>query len=106
MRRSGELPWLQPDGKSQVTVEYDGGRPVRIDTIVVSNQHSPDVSQSEIRERIIERFPAGDHPGSEQPEEGGPKKAYRVLLEAVSLTGRITLPLRSRHPSSGSITSI
>ena len=53
-RKSGALPWLQPDGKSQVTVEYVDDKPVRIDTIVVSNQHSPDVDNEEIRRAIIE----------------------------------------------------
>jgi len=52
-RKSGELGWLQPDGKSQVTVEYIDGKPVRIDTIVVSNQHSPDVDNDTIRNAII-----------------------------------------------------
>jgi S-adenosylmethionine synthetase len=55
-RKSGEILWLQPDGKSQVTVEYRDDKPVRIDTIVISNQHSPDVSQEEIRKTIIERI--------------------------------------------------
>ncbi len=55
LRRSGEVAWLQPDGKSQVTVEYVDGKPKRIDTIVVSNQHSPDVSNEEIRKTIIEK---------------------------------------------------
>jgi S-adenosylmethionine synthetase len=55
LRKSGELEWLQPDGKSQVTVEYQNAKPVRIDTIVISNQHSPDVSQDEIRKEIIEK---------------------------------------------------
>ena len=55
MRKSGELAWLQPDGKSQVTVEYVDNKPVRIDTIVVSNQHSPSVSQEEIRLAVIEK---------------------------------------------------
>jgi S-adenosylmethionine synthetase len=54
LRKSGKLAWLRPDGKSQVTVEYVGGKPVRVDTIVVSNQHSPDISQKEIREQVIE----------------------------------------------------
>jgi S-adenosylmethionine synthetase len=54
-RRSGEIPWLQPDGKSQVTVEYVNGKPTRIHTIVVSNQHSASVSNEEIRETIIEK---------------------------------------------------
>ena len=41
-RFAKEVPWLRPDSKSQVTVEFDGGRPVRIDTVVVSTQHSPE----------------------------------------------------------------
>jgi S-adenosylmethionine synthetase len=55
LRKSGEVPWLQPDGKSQVTVEYVDGKPVRVDTVVVSNQHSESVSNEVIRETIIEK---------------------------------------------------
>jgi S-adenosylmethionine synthetase len=55
VRKSGELPWVRPDGKSQVTVEYDGDEIVRVDTILISTQHDPDVSQEEIRKEIIER---------------------------------------------------
>jgi S-adenosylmethionine synthetase len=55
VRKNGKLPWLRPDGKSQVTVEYEGDRPVRIDTVVLSTQHSPDAGQEQIREEIIER---------------------------------------------------
>lgn len=55
VRKSGALPWLRPDGKSQVSVEYHYGRPVRVDTVVISTQHSPDVSLEEIREGIIEQ---------------------------------------------------
>ncbi|MCX5772984.1 MAG: methionine adenosyltransferase, partial [Candidatus Hydrogenedentes bacterium] len=54
LRKSGELDWLMPDGKSQVTVEYVDGKPYRIDTIVISNQHSPRISQQDIRKLIIE----------------------------------------------------
>lgn len=53
-REQGEVDWLRPDSKSQVTVEYDGQKPVRIDTVVVSTQHSPDVGHEEIREFVIE----------------------------------------------------
>ncbi len=53
-RKSGELPWLRPDAKSQVTVEYAFGKPKRIDTIVISTQHAPEISQEEIRAAIIE----------------------------------------------------
>jgi S-adenosylmethionine synthetase len=55
-RRGGDVSWLRPDSKSQVTVEYDGNRAVRIDTVVVSSQHGPDVSNSEIRNYIIEKI--------------------------------------------------
>ncbi|HUL73931.1 MAG TPA: methionine adenosyltransferase [Vicinamibacterales bacterium] len=54
-RRAGVLDYLRPDGKSQVTVEYEGTRPVRIDAIVLSTQHSPTVTQDTIREDLIER---------------------------------------------------
>lgn len=52
-RFAKDVSWLRPDSKSQVTVEYEGYNPVRIDTVVVSTQHSPDVSQSEIRDYVI-----------------------------------------------------
>jgi S-adenosylmethionine synthetase len=55
-REKGEVDWLRPDSKSQVTVEYDDLKPVRIDTVVVSTQHSPDVTQKEIREYVIEKI--------------------------------------------------
>ncbi|HEY5996869.1 MAG TPA: methionine adenosyltransferase [Candidatus Deferrimicrobiaceae bacterium] len=53
-RKSGAIPFLRPDGKSQVTVEFEDGRPVRIDTIVVSTQHSPDVEPEQIRTAVID----------------------------------------------------
>jgi S-adenosylmethionine synthetase len=54
VRKENTLPWLRPDGKSQVTVEYSFGKPKRVDTVLVSTQHSPDVSQEEIRQAVIE----------------------------------------------------
>ena len=54
VRKSGELSYLRPDGKTQVTVEYQGYTPVRIDTVVVSTQHDPDVSLEQIRQDILE----------------------------------------------------
>jgi S-adenosylmethionine synthetase len=54
VRKDGTLPWLRPDGKTQVTVEYRYGRPVRVDTVLVSTQHAPEVSQEEIRAAMIE----------------------------------------------------
>ncbi|HID75830.1 MAG TPA: methionine adenosyltransferase [Planctomycetaceae bacterium] len=55
LRRAGDVAWLRPDGKCQVTVEFDGPKPVRVDTVVVSTQHSPDVTNAEIRRYIVER---------------------------------------------------
>jgi S-adenosylmethionine synthetase len=54
VRRKGKLPWLRPDAKSQVTLVYEGNRPVAIDAIVLSTQHSPDVSQKTLREGVME----------------------------------------------------
>ena len=54
VRKSGQLPWLRPDGKSQVTVEYVDGRPSRIHTVVIAAQHNPDVDYDTIRDSIME----------------------------------------------------
>lgn len=54
VRKNGQLAYLRPDGKTQVTVEYIDGKPVRIDTIVISTQHAPDIIQKAIREDMIE----------------------------------------------------
>lgn len=55
LRKSGELPWLRPDAKTQVSVEYEGFTPIRVTAVVISTQHSPDVKHKEIRETLIER---------------------------------------------------
>jgi S-adenosylmethionine synthetase len=55
VRRKGIVPYLRPDGKSQVTIEYDDGRPVRVDTVVVSSQHAADVKHATIEKDIIEK---------------------------------------------------
>src|SRR5437588_1534028 len=55
VRRSDALPYLRPDGKSQVTVEYKDGRPSRIDAVVVSTQHAPEVTSEQLREEILEQ---------------------------------------------------
>ena len=52
LRKSGKIAWLRPDAKSQVTVEYEGHKPVRIDTVVISHQHDPEISHEEIEETI------------------------------------------------------
>jgi len=54
VRKDGTLEWLRPDGKSQVTVEYAFGKPKRIDTVLISTQHAPEISQEDIRKAIIE----------------------------------------------------
>jgi len=55
VRKSGKLGWVRPDGKAQVTVEYEHDRPVRVGTVVLSTQHSPDVSLEQIRRELIEK---------------------------------------------------
>ena len=64
VRKSGLLPYLRPDGKSQVTVEYEDGKPVRVDAVVISSQHSPDVSQeqlhADIKREVIEKVIPAD----------------------------------------------
>ena len=54
VRRSGVVPYLRPDGKSQVTVEYKDGRPTRIDAAVISTQHAPEATSEQLREDILE----------------------------------------------------
>jgi S-adenosylmethionine synthetase len=54
LRKNGTLPWLRPDGKAQVTIEYEYGCPKRVDTVLVSTQHAPEISQADIRKAVIE----------------------------------------------------
>ena len=54
VRKDGTLPYLRPDGKTQVTVEYDGGKPVRVDTVVISTQHDPYVTLTQIKGDLLE----------------------------------------------------
>ncbi len=55
-RQTGQLPWLRPDSKSQVTVEYDGEKPLRVHTVVISTQHDPDVEHATIQREVIEKI--------------------------------------------------
>jgi len=55
VRKKKILPWVRPDGKSQVTVEYRDGKPVRVDTIVVSTQHSPDITSKKLEQEVLEK---------------------------------------------------
>jgi S-adenosylmethionine synthetase len=71
LRKSGELPYLRPDSKSQVTVLYEDGKPVHVDTVVISTQHSADVSQEQIRKDMIE-------------------KAIKAVIPAGMLSGNVT----------------
>ena len=56
LRKDGRLPWLRPDAKSQLTVKYVDGKPVAIDTVVVSTQHAPDIAYEQLREAVIEEI--------------------------------------------------
>jgi S-adenosylmethionine synthetase len=56
LRQTGVLPWLRPDAKSQVTVEYEGHKPVRVHTVVISTQHAPEVSYETIKSEVIEKI--------------------------------------------------
>ncbi len=68
-RKAGALPWLRPDGKSQVTVEYNHGKPVRVDTVLISTQHSPEVSHAEIEEGVMEHIISEVIPGELRDEK-------------------------------------
>jgi len=70
VRKSGKLPWLRPDGKSQVTVEYEGDRPKRVHTVVVSTQHAPTIGNEELRAEIVEHVikpVVGEYLAGEKP---------------------------------------
>lgn len=56
LRRNGTLAWLRPDAKSQVTFAYENGKPVRLDAVVLSTQHDPDISQAQLKEAVIEEI--------------------------------------------------
>ena len=56
VRKSGRLPWLRPDAKSQVTIQYDDNKPTRVEAVVLSTQHSPDVSYEDLKEGVMEEI--------------------------------------------------
>jgi len=56
LRKDGRLDWLRPDAKSQVTLRYENGVPVSVDTVVLSTQHAPEISQADLREAVIEEI--------------------------------------------------
>jgi len=56
VRKNGTLPWLRPDAKSQITFRYDNGKPVAIDAVVLSTQHSPDIEQKDLQEAVMEEI--------------------------------------------------
>ena len=56
LRKSGQLAWLRPDAKSQVTFAYENGKPVRLDAVVLSTQHNPEISQADLKEAVIEEI--------------------------------------------------
>lgn len=70
VRKNGDLAYLRPDGKSQVTVKYVDGKPVNVDTVVISTQHDPDVEQSKIRKDIIDHVIMPMIPENLLPKEG------------------------------------
>ncbi len=71
VRKEGTLPWLRPDGKSQVTIEYQYGKPVRVSNVLISTQHAPEVSHAEISESVIEHIINAVIPA--ELMDGGPK---------------------------------
>jgi S-adenosylmethionine synthetase len=83
IRKSGQLAYLRPDGKSQVTVEYDGDKPVRVDAVVISTQHDPDVSLDQIRKDVTEQIIDQIIPASLR--SGAPTRIY------VNPTGRFVI---------------
>jgi S-adenosylmethionine synthetase len=76
VRRSGELSYLRPDGKSQVTIEYEGDRPVRVDTVVLSSQHHADISHKQIESDLAEKVIEPVVP----KELKDPKRPYRNFI--------------------------
>jgi S-adenosylmethionine synthetase len=84
VRRGGVVPYLRPDGKTQVTIEYDGAKPVRLDTVVVSSQHAPDIDLRELLEPDVREHVVGPVLGGLDLDTGN----YRLL---VNPTGRFEI---------------
>ncbi len=87
VRRSGVVPYLRPDGKTQVTIEYEGDKPVRLDTVVVSTQHAPDIDLKELLAPDVGELVVA-------PERGRPRHRHQPPPPA----GEPDRPLRDRRP--------
>jgi S-adenosylmethionine synthetase len=83
LRRSGEIPWLRPDGKSQVAVEYVDGQPKAVKTVVLSTQHASDVENEEVREAVTQRVIA--------PVLGETGLDCSDLIQHINPTGRFVM---------------
>lgn len=80
VRRNRTLPYLRPDGKTQVTVRYENGRPTQIETILISTQHNPDVTQEKIKQDLIEKVIKPVIPANFLKVEGGELVHPRILV--------------------------
>jgi S-adenosylmethionine synthetase len=81
VRKNGTLPWLRPDGKTQVTVEYSYGAQARVDTVLVSTQHAPEISQEEIREAVIEHVISRDSRRASERRDEDLRQPDRALRD-------------------------
>ena len=99
LRHSGKIAWLRPDAKSQVTIEYEGNKPVRIDTVVISHQHSDDVEHEEIKKTIIDEIikPVLEPTGLLDDKTNFFSKFSRKSKFVIFLTGRFQSYKKEKH---------
>ena len=90
LRKSKEIAWLRPDAKSQVTIEYENGKPAHIDTVVISHQHNPDVGYDELKETIISKI---IKPVLEPTGLLDSKTKFFINPTALLLAGRSAIPV-------------
>ena len=113
LRKSKKIDWLRPDAKSQVTVEYEGDKPVRIDTVVISHQHDPEISYASLKEAIIEKIDIGGisliRAGAKNHKDVvivSSKADYQPLLDIVKTQGaETTLEQRKQFATNAFATS-